>query len=327
MRRFLSLLLLVTAVCGIALARAHTRIYYSGPEEIADSVAVVDVDSAAPALRGDARVAMRQLRERQGLSEGGWSMSLAGVEGDTLSISLRWGNSDYGSILDERYALLTVARGGEELFSRRYTDTFATSQGCYNTLSVEIDNAAMTIGVSGGSRQPKHLCDLSLAEPFHAFSVRVGVEGKAKISLLSAETSGEEAPRPMADWSMETLKSHLVGSTDPLEGFYRWLDRTNDPDYALPGGRYSVAVVRAGEGYDLIYLDGAQTNASRWRPFMLKGRLMPTIFAGHYDLEWVDPMFETITEDVFADFDGSAILTLSFPLYKTVFRFAKEPVR
>lgn len=59
---------------------------------------------------------------------------------------------------------------------------------------------------------------------------------------------------------------------------------------------------------------------------MLKGRLRPTIFENHYTLEWIDSEFRTMTEDMHADIEQGAILTLSFPLLKTTLRFSKVPV-
>ena len=58
---------------------------------------------------------------------------------------------------------------------------------------------------------------------------------------------------------------------------------------------------------------------------MVKGRLKPTVFIDHYDLEWTDATFETIDRDIHASVTDNAILTLSFPLLNTTFRFSKMP--
>ncbi len=60
---------------------------------------------------------------------------------------------------------------------------------------------------------------------------------------------------------------------------------------------------------------------------MLKGRLKPTIFVGHYDLEWIDSTFAPIDRDIHATITDGAILTLSFPLLKTTLRFSRMPLK
>ena len=60
---------------------------------------------------------------------------------------------------------------------------------------------------------------------------------------------------------------------------------------------------------------------------MLKGRLKPTIFLDHYDLEWVDSTFERMNRDIHAQLTDGAILSLSFPLLKTTVRFSKMPLK
>ena len=89
------------------------------------------------------------------------------------------------------------------------------------------------------------------------------------------------------------------------------------------GGRYTLAVVRADDGYDLLYINGAQVKKSQWQPCMKKGHLTKTIFSGNYDLIWIDATLEPISEDAYATIENGVILTLNFPIYKSQVRFVK----
>lgn len=133
----------------------------------------------------------------------------------------------------------------------------------------------------------------------------------------------------MTDWTEENLREHIKSSRNPVEGVYEYLDRNNDPHYARLGGRYLIAVVSDGSsGYDIIYIDGARTNESSWTTGMLKGHLEPVkMLVDQFYLVWYDALGEIMTEDIDASIEQNAILTFRFPLYKTVIRFLKRPLK
>ena len=192
---------------------------------------------------------------------------------------------------------------------------------------MEIDSGSSTLKLAGGS----HSCVRLMEIPFEGVNLsapEASVWAKGELALSSFSTEISMAPESVlaTSWTRESLADYLSRSTDPVEGYWEYLDRKNDPQYARLGGRYVMAVVKSAvdsERYDLVYLSGAETLASRWSPFMLKGHLIPTVFQSHYDLHWYDSTFEPITTDVHASITDNAILTLSFPLLKTVLRFSK----
>ena len=61
----------------------------------------------------------------------------------------------------------------------------------------------------------------------------------------------------MYSWTEDNLDKYLLGSRDPVEGYWCYLDRANNKAMAIPGGYYRLAIVNNGNGYDIIYLDGA----------------------------------------------------------------------
>ena len=81
--------------------------------------------------------------------------------------------------------------------------------------------------------------------------------------------------------------------------------------------------MRSDNGYDLIYIDGAQVKKSMWEPGMLKGHITPTLFTGNYDLMWIDATMEPIDNDCYATIENGIILTLNFPVYKSQVRLSK----
>ena len=74
---------------------------------------------------------------------------------------------------------------------------------------------------------------------------------------------------------------------------------------------------------DLIYMAGAQTNETRWKQGMLKGRLTPTGYVGYYHLEWYDATGRLLAEDCYAEYDEkSKTMTFVFPSLNASLRFA-----
>lgn len=310
-----------------ALSHWNNRYYHDTPVTLRDSVIMLDAKPLnLKRLYVEARGAMRGIGERSGLSRAYWGLMITSGA-DSIRLTIRHGNTDFGDILDNRFTRISVNRNGEDLKYVDFTDGFATSSGGYNTLSLEIGLDDSQLRLSGGD----HSCARLLEIPFKDIDMRlakvsVWSKGELTLSSLSVETEVAPESKLATDWTMEELDRYFASSTDPLEGYWEYLDRKNDALYARVGGRYLLAAVKNianPEVYDLIYISGAETFASRWKPFMLKGRLLPTVFIAHYDLHWYDSTFEPITTDVHASVTDNAILTLSFPLLKTVVRFSK----
>ncbi len=129
------------------------------------------------------------------------------------------------------------------------------------------------------------------------------------------------APYVCVDSLIDAVKS----SSDPVEGVWTYLDRENERATAVPGGFYTLAALREADGsYSLVYLDGARHQSVLWAPLRVKGRLRPTRFADHYDLEWLDAEGRPVASENHASYDAEAgILALRFPLLNAVMRFSK----
>ena len=269
----------------------------------------------------EARAALRKSRERAGMSKTRWGVMMSSP-GDTLDVCLHFGNTDFGDMFDRRIAVIIVRRNSTEIY-RREAEGFRMSANGLNTLSINLTDSRLS--VSGGGERSLSIAEIALEHPMVPEVARVWSEGELLLTSFATEVCRDPAETLDSGFDMESLRNRFRDTRDPIEGFWSYFDRTNNPSYARLGGRYTLALVRRDDGtYDIIYVSGAQTLASSWKPMMLKGSLRPTIFENHYDLTWIDATLERLTEDIHATIESNnSLLTLSFPLLKTTIRFSK----
>lgn len=271
-----------------------------------------------------------------GVGDDRWGIVFSGSEdGIDRRVSLRWGNDDLGSAFDRRFMRISVDEREPDgaWLETTVADVYDDVElyGGENCLSVRFSYGEMEVWAGGGQMvfgcRVAAECKPSLCTVFTTSKLKVGyvaVRGKAD-PALSLQT----------DWD-ERLLNEYFSAADELEGpegVWNYFDRDNDPLWAVPGGTYRLAVVRndgnagdgeTGIGYDIIYISGAETRASRWRCGMLKGRLRPTRFEGNYDLEWYDSEMVDMGRECYAELTGSELLTFRFPLFRSSMRFARE---
>lgn len=218
-------------------------------------------------------------------------------------------------------ALLTLECAGREMGRAVVTDALDFT-GRWNTLSLEWDRASGQMAVYGGAKVLEHLLSVPAGEP----AVASGFALTATAPLHVLETLAEVTPHPYAPLRGGSEEPAPTGNGSGVEGTWQYLDRATDPTRAQPGGHYTLAVVPArdgGEGYDIIYLDGAQTCAGAWQRGMLKGRLRPTGFVGHYALEWWDATGRRAGREAWATLGADGVLELTFPLLEASMRFSR----
>lgn len=115
-------------------------------------------------------------------------------------------------------------------------------------------------------------------------------------------------------------------ATDSPCGVWSYLDGENDERYGRQGGRYRLAIMPDGNnGFIAVYLSGAEINRDSWEEGMIKARMTPTVFKGHYDVTWFDSEMNPILHDVSATIEQDALLTFSFPVYRTKIRLSRIP--
>lgn len=241
----------------------------------------------------------------------------------TLRLPLDRAHSDVYST--EAVVEVERCRGGvsEKILSRKITDAVA-DRGGMNSLKLISDGGRATLYV-GATDQTE-----VAAVPYECPGGVTGYfcNGPAKVRRVDVRSHATAASGSSAFATIDGLADHIKASSDPMESFWEYLDRSADAGKAVLGGRYTIATVRNGDVYDIIYIKGAEISSQAWSPMQLKGSLRPTIFRGNYDMEWITADMQRISEDADAQLsDDNAILTLRFPVLGTQIRMRRKQSR
>lgn len=266
---------------------------------------------------------------RHRVAETSWGIVFAHSDSTHyLRVSVRCLNSNlYDDLTDRRQMFVEVWR--HQCDSVMRLSSVAVSDGVdlddgLNTLMVNVQNHEAVISV--GKKKLQTVSTIPLSDDDMS-TVKAGlyVSAGAKIAVERTVLSADGMPlqRIATTWTREALDQHFATSDDPIEGYWQYQDRDMEDTWLRLGGRYTVAIVASNGGYDIIYLDGAQVNATQWQPGLLKGHISKTIFDGHYDLRWIDATFCPISLDAYAALDNGVLMTLSFPVYKSQLRLSK----
>lgn len=197
-----------------------------------------------------------------------------------------------------------------------------------NSLAAEINCATGLVTILAGNAAITPQATITIPTPRAQGAIGVTTSGNARIDLAV----GEYLP----DYDTLLSAAYTSAQTDSLlaaystkrtpsapEGLWQYLDRNTDPAYMRPGGTYTLAIIPSGPNFNIIYIDGAEINASRWHKGMLKGTLRPTPFQGHYNLTWYDAELHPHTAECSATLESPLLLRLDFPLLKSSLRLTR----
>ncbi len=289
-----------------------------------DSLYLIPQGDCLSNLIIEARVAVNKNKERVGESSSRWSIIWNYKSSNDFNyIELTWENTNFGDFLDYRRAKIKVGeirKGVDNVLKTTTLDKNVNMYTGYNSISIEISGDKYNVFVGDNK-----LCYIG------SFLFKDKIRGNcgikttidAKISRFVIETTPDMKLMLQSKNTLKSLNTHFSTKKNLHEGFWSYLDRNNNEDYAIVGGRYRFALLKEGNDYLIIYINGAVTNKKNWSEGMIKGRLISTIFENHYDLIWYDSMFELIDVDAHASINNS-ILTIEFPTYKTQIRFYRE---
>ena len=247
--------------------------------------------------------------------------------GNYYAVVLSCDNSaPFDDIADQRTMQVSLVKndGGSPIELASTTVSKGVSlEDDLNTVCVDVDDRSVRVSI--GKDELQEVLEANVSRPTGTVWVGYLVGAGSRVSIERAVLTLENENQVAATtrWTLDALDEYLATSIDPMEGYWKYLDRDMEDKWLRLGGRYTLAVVRADDGYDLIYIDGAQVKKSQWQPCMLKGHITRTQFTGNYDLCWIDATMEPISEDCYAANENGVILTLNFPIYKSQVRFAK----
>ena len=231
--------------------------------------------------------------------------------------------------------LAKVTNGKKEVVEQVTLDKGVDLDAGFNYLGVSVEDNIIKVlaGKDKLNEIISHPMPLTDIENYHGTlsrNVGVFVGAGALMSLertvLTLKSAINNEPQSLQpQWTLEALDQHFAESKNPFEGYWTYLDRDMEDQWLKLGGRYTIALVETPQGYDVIYVDGAQVKKSQWQLGMKKGEMIKTIFTDNFTGTWLDATHEAITEDVFVTFESGVILTFKFPVYKSQVRFSKAP--
>lgn len=248
-------------------------------------------------------------------------------QGNYCAVVLSCDNSaPFDDITDERSMRVAIIQreGGNTTELAQTTLSKGVSlEDDMNTLCVDVDERGVKVSI--GKNELQQILEADIKRPAEVVQVGYLVGAGARVAIERAVLTidNEQQVITTTSWTREALDEYFATSEDPNEGYWKYLDRDMQDDWLRLGGRYTLAVVRSDDGYDIIYLEGAQVKKSLWHEGMLKGHMTKTVFSGNYDATWIDATMEPIEKDVQATIENGVILTLYFPVYKSQVRFAK----
>lgn len=191
----------------------------------------------------------------------------------------------------------------------------------YNAFRIEYDGQTLSVSVGNATLGTVYSSRMELPD-----TSQIGYFAGEGCSLKVKRICYEDSPIPQllfaTNYSKEWLDKKMAESSDPIEGYWIYLDRSTDDRFFELGGKYTIAIIKEDAGYNVLYVDGAELYSGYWIPYMSKGRLSETPFVGHFDLEWHDAMKNIIDDETYAVL-SDFVLTLHFPIQKSQVRFRK----
>lgn len=285
-----------------------------------------------------------------------WQVRLLDAAGKTLGRGeISWGQTGFDDAFSRRFLhleldTLSVSEGKGYTPGVNYgiaADDSGNNGRSYNYFAdVDLNRGmnSMVIDFSGGvakfsvgSNVVSYGAEMPLEK--RPAALEVSANRDLTIEYIAVAEEPDYAGRLRGRWNKDLVDDALSGAassggdaymaipgsvTQKIEGFWEFLDRENDPKWARPGGFYTLAVVPdCSGGYDILYISGAQTQASKWEPYMIKGHLSVTNFVNHYRLTWYDAEFRDAGPECSADLLPENILQLNFPLHHAKLRFSR----
>lgn len=180
--------------------------------------------------------------------------------------------------------------------------------------------------LSGGNRGSDNILDFIYpGRPVEKAGFRVTPGGKAVFSDITLVSYPDlAAETPDARFADSGFMESLISSEDAVEGIWTLFDHSVDLSLLRLGGDYMLGIVNGGDGYDMIYLDGARTGRGEWRQGLRKGRLLNTPFGDVFNVEWRDAEGLEMSEGIKAQYDAdTATITIHFPAQGSELRFRR----
>lgn len=260
--------------------------------------------------------------EKIGIKNPMWGFFLVGSN-DTVTFSFE--NVEISKPIESVSALRCVVYDFP-LRNKRIEDIEADRLNPYdgeNLFLTTLKNGNLIL--SGGSTSITPILKVPFASDIRGFGFYAGWGGKIIVSDIRLDTPLQENFQS-EEFNIEKLDEYLKGSNDELEGYWVVYDRELEESLLKLGGDYTLACIKRGDRYHMLYLEGAGVNSGNWNKGDIKAVLTPTHFKGVYDLEWKDSMKDTLSKDIKAQEGDGNTLIIQFPYQTSKLRLRKIPI-
>lgn len=321
------LILLALISLTISLSATSREIYNS--PAVAVSPGVVALDTLPPFFNSlDYHYRVEIPRN---CTDASWSITLTYNDSSTTVINANRIGSSSDDVLYGLPLSINVSNFSANRLSANFSD-----YDIVKDIDPTVDSWSMTL--TQNPEDNSAICSIGQRAPLLSFpieteglkSITASTDSKLRLARLSMFVSEGDSLKSSFITSIDHLKTVLADSHNSAEGLWRYLDRDTDLRKLNLGANYMLATVTAPDGsIEILYLGhsgDASTNLKRWQPLMIKGRLTPTIFIGHYDLVWYDAFGSKIIYETSADIIDGAILKVNFPTQGGSVRFQKTPM-
>lgn len=182
-------------------------------------------------------------------------------------------------------------------------------------LSLDILSAPSTpLSLCSGDKQifTDHSAEVARFLSIPVAEISIASAGDATLSRMIL--AYDESEPAAITHTPETLSRHLDASTDKYEGYWALLDYSADDTLLRPGGEYEFAIIgNEKEGYEIIYVSGAEKNPGNWQFGCIKATLAPTHIPGTYRCGWKDADGRKIDDNATLIFDNQRLASVQFP--------------
>lgn len=232
----------------------------------------------------------------------------------------------YGSdIHDKDGAVVEVAKvsNGEKItLFKEEMNVGINIDGGYNSVCLLYDGQSLSVQI--GEKHLKTVFVMNAPQFEKPFKVGTVTEPRSvtQVKRIQFHSKLQPGKANITGYTYQQIDAIVANTRDIKEGYWLYLDRIMDGDKSRLGGKYRIAVIRNGEGYDILYMSGADVFPQIWKPLMLKGRLEDTQFIDNYNAVWYDAKKRKIEDEGYATFTDN-IMTIHLPLNGIEVRFQK----
>ena len=189
------------------------------------------------------------------------------------AVMTRCTNSDLHSYYDTRNMIIDIIQvenARTSLIKSVALDEDVNLQNGYNVISIEFDGNSTFVAV--GDKELRQIAEITGIDYYsgsHKCGVLIGAAAKVGIERMVMFTEPIMEEVLATQWTRQSLDSYLNSANNIYEGYWKFFDKELEEDKLKMGGRYTVALVKNDNGFDIIYVNGANVNNTSWKSGML----------------------------------------------------------